>query len=274
MKKIKLNKKIIIILAAVLVAAAVGAFFLLKSKKPAEEELSEEPVDNTIEAPLQYAVGEKLFTALPVSGETVTVTAGEVDEEGTILSYCYSGYKDMPGLLSGYSTLMCTSDLGFSRVDEEMEQLDETTLAAPLPAEGTLRLLHKEEISPTAQLITVTWKGQDCTVAAKSTVIRPKKVAKATSSAAAMTITDVQDYVQNLKPSYLGLDGESMAEYNVYLMDGYARMGDTYCMRFNVYRTDGVAGTNEIAGMYTISCDSQKVYRYDADARTVTELSE
>ena len=76
----------------------------------------------------------------------------------------------------------------------------------------------------------------------------------------------------SLSPQFLGLEGDSMDRYNVYVMSGEVMVDGIPCRRFKVYDDQNPEQTNAIAGIYYLSSDGLRLYRYDEASDTVTEL--
>jgi hypothetical protein len=80
-----------------------------------------------------------------------------------------------------------------------------------------------------------------------------------------MTLNQAIDFMYECHPADLGLNGESMAEYDIMPMDGAVLVGTTPCQRMNVYGRDPKTGTNVIAGQYLLSGDGRYLYYVNED---------
>ena len=175
MKAILANKKIRIILiavGAVLIVAAAAVVFLLRDRLfPQKEEVDLGPV--AIEAPLQYALGEEKFLALPAGNaalvyemEAVSLAAqaeaieeagkeqiavkeepadGEEEpapeeEVSPLVAYRYEGMADTASQVRAYIELLTTEDMGFLHANEELKELEEEP---KLYAKDTAYLIYR-----------------------------------------------------------------------------------------------------------------------------------
>lgn len=273
------RKKLIIVAAIVLVvgAAVAVAFFILKGRGGGEE-------DNTITPPLEYRIGGVDVVALPVQGEGITVYlekpepqepdsedgAGEPEEAPSqetadAVTYRYEGLADSKALIAAYTMLMDTKDTGFTVVDQNLVRTDAPDFEAE---EGTVRIARRGAEEGKVMSILMTWTQGSCTV----TTDTPEGEISDPPEPEAMTVSEVADYVHTLSPSTFGLAGDSMQSYNVYVIDGTVLVDGVACIRLNVYRDDGEAETNEVAGNYFLSADRRHIYRLDVETGEVMEM--
>lgn len=282
------KKKLLLILLPVLVLAVGAAvfFFVIRPRiggdRGEEEPLPPEP----IETPVMYQLGETAVHALPVWGKA-TVYLEEAEkpeakpedsdgeekkaEEEEIPATLIYRYEDLlsPGTLAPiYITLLTAEDVGFSPVDEELirGELPEFTAEA-----GNVFLAKNAAEAGKAVTIQVDWTEELCTVTAdlvEGSVRNPPEPA----AAPILSAGDVLDYFNSVSPSALGLEGDSMGDYEVYLQDGSVLINGSPCVRINAYQVNSQIGTNEIAGNYFISLDGAHIYRLDVANDSVEEL--
>lgn len=313
MKRILGNKRIriiLIVVAAVLIVAAAVVVFLLRDRLfPPKEEVIPEPVP--IEAPIQYALGEVKFLALP-AGNTALVydmeanslatqatgmkeeepakeepaeeeTAEEATEEeaAPLVAYRYEGMMDAASQVRAYMALLTTKDMGFLYADESLKELEE---APDLSAErGTAYLIYRlpkleegaENAERQAIALQMVWEKTDCRVTAElvpaAMTYRPKPRPLA-QSGTVLTFTNAVDTIKAMHPSVLELGGESMEGYRVYSRDGLVLIDDQSCMRIDIYARDEKTGTNKVAGNYFLSADGLHLYRFNEQEKLVREL--
>jgi len=86
------------------------------------------------------------------------------------------------------------------------------------------------------------------------------------------TLSDSIDIIKSMKPSELGLDGDSMDDYTVYANEELVYVDDIPCCRLTVYKHSAEAGTNVIQGMYLLSRDGKSLYQLEINSNTVTEI--
>ena len=86
-----------------------------------------------------------------------------------------------------------------------------------------------------------------------------------------MTVSDVVSYFKGLSPSVLGLEGESMDDYDVYPMEGLIRVNGAEVAEVSVYSDE--SGANQILGTYLVTRSGvRKVYRFNPWTKEVEEL--
>lgn len=285
------KKKMLLLLPVVALAVAAGVFFFLRGKGDGKTDGA--PLE-PIPAPAQYFFGEEIgIPALPVR-DTVVVyeeklepaPEGEEDAEApeentfTAIRYTYEGLSDPKALMSAYATLMTQEDVGFSAVDEELIRTDlpdftgkeATEDGQPaVPAATAVTLARNGDVENSiVHSLALEWDGDSCTVTVDAPTGRVQDPKPPASAAQAPGLT-VEGFKQ-LSPSVLGLEGDSMDDYNVYVQDGMILVYGSPCVRISVYSLDEVSGTNEIAGSYFLSADGHHVYHYDVESNSVQEL--
>ncbi len=86
------------------------------------------------------------------------------------------------------------------------------------------------------------------------------------------TMTDSVDYIKSLSPGALGLEGDSMEEYEVIPQGGVVLVDGHQCTEVDVYAKDDKAGTNRFLGSFLLDRSSGQLYRLDQDSDTVTPV--
>ena len=290
----KKKKKLIIIIAVVLVLAAVAAVVLLRMKGKDDDGEGENPI---VPAPIEYRLDkETSVVALPVgtsievreekpekedkkaedeeesasSEDAESASTDEEREEGPAITvsvtYHYKGFSGHIERIKNYCDLLMAEDFGFVPVDEKVmktklpsfEKLAGTAcLVRPVGAENASEESSDEGgESESLFMIQLQWNVDDFSV----TVGEIEGGIVAPPAPKPMTLTEAVDYFHTLIPSVLGLEGETMDNYQVLALDGAVLVGTTPCLRMNVYKKDEKTGTNGIAGQYLFSNTGRELY--------------
>lgn len=287
---------IIILVIVVILAAAVTTILLLRGNAAEYED-----EDKSIEAPTEYRIGETSVPALPVTAEEIRVTkveqepsaeeeqdaaSGEEEqgeaptedgEEGAAETiplsadaavYRYEGLTDASALVSAYAELLTTADTGFFVVDDGLVKADPPDFTAET---GNVRLARSAPEEGKVLSVLLAWEPEACTV----TVDMPEGAISdpPEPESDGMSIMEAIDYMKSLSPSALGLEGDSMEEYNVYARDGVALVNGYPCIHLNIYRIAETTQTNVVAGSYFLSADQRHIYKLDVETGTVVEVA-
>ena len=180
--------------------------------------------------------------------------------------------------MAAYAALMSQEDVGFSAIDEEMIRIDlpdfngkEATEDAPAePPVTTVTLARNGDVeNEIVHSLLLDWDEDSCTVTVDTPSGRVRDPAPPATAPQAPGLS--VDGFKQLPPSVLGLEGDSMENYNVFIQDGMIIVHGNPCIRISVYSVSNT-GSNEIAGSYFLSADGQHVYRYDTESNSVEEL--
>ena len=272
------KKKIIIAASAVVViAAAVAAIFLLGGEKeaPIPESYSvfgrEYPAMTTEKAPeTQKEDGEKDEEASKEDEEPEDEPKSEKEEwveaqeKALPETYHYTGITEPQTIANAYAKKL-TEEYGFECVDEELRKAE---LPKTEEAAGEIYLAYKMADPKEILKTHLTWDDQNCTVT--FAVVEGEIQQEQTL----MSSMEVMDYIKSLPPKKLGLEGDSMENYNVYTLDGGVLVDGEPCIRVNIYRPMDDIGTNEIAGCYFISSIGKRIYRQDIETKKIVELKD
>lgn len=87
-----------------------------------------------------------------------------------------------------------------------------------------------------------------------------------------LTMSESVDYMQTLTPGQLGLEGDSMDDYEMLPSEGLILVDGEPCTEIMVYRRDPKTGTNVFQGSYLLDRSGSSLYRLDRDNNAVTEL--
>ena len=271
------------ILAAVgIVAAAGAAVFWMRRDGAADGEQSIDP-------PEEYRIGGVDVIALPVMSDGVSVyqeevlaaagtdadtdttygtddgTAPEMETTADAVGYRYEGLSDAGTLVSAYTALLTSPDLGFDIVDGALVRADAPDFSA---VSGDVNLAHRAAEADKVMLLRLTWAAGSCTVVTDT----PEGEITDPPAPEGMTMEEALDYVRGLPPSLLGLEGSSMEDYRIYALDGMALINGIPCIPVSVYRTAEDTDTNVVEGSFFLSSDQSRIYRLDTATGTVEEV--
>ena len=271
------------ILAAVgIVAAAGAAVFWMRRDGAADGEQSIDP-------PEEYRIGGVDVIALPVMSDGVSVyqeevlaaagtdadtdtttgtddgTAPEMETTADAVGYRYEGVSDAGTLVSAYTALLTSPDLGFDIVDGALVRADAPDFSA---VSGDVNLAHRAAEADKVMLLRLTWAAGSCTVVTDA----PEGEITDPPAPEGMTMEEALDYVRGLPPSLLGLEGSSMEDYRIYALDGMALINGIPCIPVSVYRTAEDTDTNVVEGSFFLSSDQSRIYRLDTATGTVEEV--
>lgn len=309
-KKKKGGKKLLLLLPVVALAAAAAVFFFLRGRGGKAEEPLEPiaaPVEyafgedvkipalpvwgedvlvyqETIEAPRPESKkpedggGENAGTG--EEGDAGAGGAAEEEEPATAIQYTYEGLQDAKGLTSAYAALLAAEDAGFSAVDEDLVRTDmpdfdgkaaEKGQEAEPPATAVHLARNGTGEEDVVHSLHLSWEEGRCKVIVDMPAGRVRDPQPPAQSMMPMAPGLTVEGFQAMSPSALGLPGESMDEYSVYVQDGTILVYGSTCIRLSVYSTDA-SGSPEIAGNYFLSADGQHLYKYDLENNSVEEL--
>lgn len=163
-----------------------------------------------------------------------------------------------------YVTLLTAEDMGFQVVDAEDRIAETPDFSA---GDGQVSLAKPSSEDGRLLQMNIAWAAESCDI----TVTRPKgKIAA--EKVEPMTTPDALHFLENLSPSTLGLEGESMSEYRVYALEGQVMVNGIPCIQMQVYKNDLPEGSNAISGSYMLTGDKKHLYRHE-EGGSVVELS-
>jgi hypothetical protein len=247
-----------------------------------EEEASDEEAETSTASAskLSAKADESAASSEEGSDEEASSDEEEAEEEeeepSVAVAYRYEGLSDPLELVSAYTAFLTATDVGFSTVDSDYERIDAPDFAEAEP-EGSIVVAMNAPEDGKALSVKLDWTEENVIVTldlADGKVHDPplSTAGVAYASGATMTLTEAVDYMRSLQPSALGLDGASMDEYNIYVLDGAVLVNGNPCIPLNIYRNDGTVASNQIAGSYLLANDASHVYRLDNLTHTVTEV--
>jgi len=86
------------------------------------------------------------------------------------------------------------------------------------------------------------------------------------------TVSDCVDYIGSLSPGALGLEGESMEDYEIIPQNGIVLVDGQQCAEVFVYARDEKTGTNQFLGDFLLGRADSRLYRLDQESGTVTPV--
>lgn len=141
-------------------------------------------------------------------------------------------------------------------------------LVEPLP-------IPKEEPITYVHTVRITWSPGVCVVTADEEEGKVTSPANNTIPAGqALSIRGAQNRMREMAPVQLGLEGESMDEYEMIPMDATELVDGVACIRINVYNGSDADIPNEFRGSYLMSVDGLHMYRLDPSSNEITELED
>ena len=236
-------------------AAAAGVALLLLAGCGKEEIL--DPLAS-------YTVGEEEITALDTllaEGGLTAVETGE--EEGAQPLYVYSDLSETGPTVEQYVQRLTDTEAGFFLCDSEGKETEDLPDFAQ--EEGEV-VLHRElEAEDTYAELVIHWTEDTCSVQTGVVIVEKEEEE-------GKTMQEIAEYFASCRPADLGLEGESMAEYEIYPSDAMVHVDGTECFRVSIYDREEGVETNEIRGIYLLSGNLGQLYRLDPETETVTLL--
>lgn len=302
-KKKKFPILLLIPIIVLVVVAGVVVFVLLPGKDNAEDpdaEVSVEPEPPSL--PPEYQVGDEV-----VAGMTLGADESEAKAiPAKTVVYTYTDLVDAGKAAETYAGQLSSADPRFYVVDEEFIRTDrpdfsakegtllmarnivvETPTPSPEPeespegSEDDADASAQPDPSPTPSaepveeppgmvlMVKMEWSEGQCKVTADQVEgkVTSRPSSQQTPGGGGMGQHAAKDYLESLTPGQLGLEGESMEDYEVMIVDGIVLVNDEPCTRLNIYDKDMV-----IMGSYLIARDGQHMYLLDPLDGGVTEL--
>lgn len=274
------KKKLLLIpIALVLVAAVAAAVVLLvlprfginllggKEEDPTEESLPKKGV-------VAYTVGEDTVASLDTileegEGELLakrTTPEQSKAEEGR-LTYIYE-LNGAAAIVNRYLDLLLGSE-GFSLADENYIIQDGRPELED--AEGALMVAKNSTVEGHVFQMVIGWSEDNNMLAVRvsapeAQLRKPDKKEEAKSASLSEQLATIRE----MEPSQLALSGRTMAEYDIYPIEGFVTVDGILCRRFNIYET-GHSG--KLASIIFLSGDQQHLFRMDVDDNSIiTEL--
>lgn len=221
--------------------------------------------------PEAYVIGEDSAPPLDQmltedNGSLVAIEEPKEDaSSGTapVYVYRYEKIAQVNETVKAYAEWLTTQDSEFNVMDEAAEVTEMPDL---LPTEGTLRVAKSSAVEKHIFAIDLAWKDEECTV----TVSQPE--GRITEPVEPMTISEAISYFKKLEPADVGLTGDKMSDYQIYLVDGLVFVDNRACLKFSIYNTTDPQLTGQVQGIYLMTGDKKYLYRLDQKNETITQL--
>lgn len=213
-----------------------------------------------------YPFGEQTVPGLTSSEPTAAVE--------TVVTYSYTGLSSPGKAVDGYVSFMTNGENGFKVVDKYFVMSDEpkyddegsVLLAKTAEAAGNGQDPENSQQGKRLMLLDISWDENGCVIItreAEGEISKPPEP---------MTMREAQQYLESLTPAELGLEGESMDDYDVFTFDGAMIVDGRACVRMNVYSLDNVQHSNEFMGCYLMSLDGRHLYQMDTATQEIVQL--
>lgn len=255
----KTSQKRILVLLALMLAILVGC-----GGEDQAEDLP--PEEDLALVPNAYFVGsESLIAVQPEQG--VKLGQLHVAETGAFV-YTYVGFAAVNESVQSYVEMLTSAEHGFSIVDGESFR------AATAPdftlTEGTVSLSKPAE-NEKITVIRLDWSADQCvaSISIEDAPVIEKKPSQTNKNNIGLSHTGASDFLKELHPSVLGLEGDSMDAYNIYIMTGFTYVDGEACLRIKIYEESDSTQTNVHVGTYFMSGNGEHIYRLAEDGLVV-----
>lgn len=133
--------------------------------------------------------------------------------------------------------------------------------------EGSVTLARNDVTEGKLLKLNIQWLAESCVITITNpdgVVLDEAPVEEAPQEAVeAMNVVAAVEFLRTISPTALGLDGDSMDDYNIYLADGEVRVDKVPAISLRVYRKAVEAGGNSFVGEYLIVGNRSSVYKVD-----------
>lgn len=213
-------------------------------------------------APNEYTIGEETVFAIAASDDAVNVTETS-EEDSDAITYAYDGMAAPGSAIETYITQLTEMEGAFSIVDDTFHKTQAPDFQAE---EGSVYLARDAAEEGKLMTLALEWSEETCRVRVEMSEGRVEEAPPG------MTLMEAVDYFEQISPTSLGLEGTSMEEYSIYVLDGVVFVDERPCMQLNVYSADNPIETNELMGMYLMTGDGKHVYCVDEYRENISEL--
>ena len=122
--------------------------------------------------------------------------------------------------------------------------------------------------------VRITWSEGQCVVTAdeaEGKVTSPPRPSTP-GVTPSIGVRDAEAQIQSMAPAELGLEGTSMADYEVFPQNGVEMVNGVTCIRVDVYNGSTGPRPYEFEGSYLMSTDGAHLYRLDPITSEIQEL--
>lgn len=227
-------------------------------------------------APPDYTLGGESVLSLNTvvgeenSGELTKMDTPEMKDDkssstsagGSSCQYTYANLAVGGEAVRQYAEKLVAEDEGFQVVDEAGTMAEAPDYSAE---SGSVALAKTASEDGKILRIDISWTATDCSIV----LTRPNGEVSE-PPVEPMTYTEAVDYIKSLPPAMLELEGDNMAGYSVYPMDGAVMVDNIMCLKLQIYPSPPPEKANAIAGTYLLSGDKKHIYLLEDE--TVREL--
>jgi len=231
----------------------IAVMFLSVGCKKGEDE------EETEQLMTSFLVGEETVAAMQVEGKDIELADTE-STEGHV--YVYTGIEDNGAAVGEYVSLLTSEENGFAVVAEDYQQPKEEPDYAE--EDGVVRLSKIDSAEENLVALDIEWTAEQCSI---STSLKDAPESEGLTHAEAI------EFMAQLNPKDLELDGTSMSEYNFYVKDGLITVDEMPCLCIKVYSDSNPEGTNDYLGSYFLTRDGHRVFKLDEETQKVVEMS-
>ena len=248
----------------VLILLALAMCFMTACGK--NDETEDIPEEDLALVPNAYFMGSQSLIA--VEAERGVILSDLRATETGALVYTYVGFEIVNESIQNYVTTLTSAEHGFRIVDSE------TFRAAKAPdftqPEGTVSLSKPAE-NEKITVIRLDWSADQCvaSISIEDAPIEEPKKPSTNKENIGLSHTGANDFLKELHPSVLQLEGESMEEYNIYIMTGFTYVNGEACLRIKIYSNNNPANTNVHVGTYFMSGNGEHIYRLSDDGLAI-----
>lgn len=304
--KKKKKKPIILLLiplVVIIAAVVIVVFVILPGRNSTDEpdvEVSVAPLPPSL--PPDFQVGDETVTGMALGADE-----SEAKAALTQVVYTYTDLADAGKAAETYVNQLAAANPKFYVVDEDFVRTDKpdfTTqegtvlmarnivVATPEPSaapeeseaggegqDGDASAQPTQTPAPSQPpaeetpgmvlAVKMEWSKGQCVVTAdqEEGEVTSRPASQQGSAGGSMGQRAAKEYLKSLEPAQLGLEGPSMDDYEVMVVDGIVLVNGEPCTKLNIYDKDYV-----FMGCYLVAQNGQDLYQFDTVTGTVTAM--
>lgn len=182
-------------------------------------------------------------------------------------TYIYE-LTEFANVMDRYLDILMGSEQGFYITNEnyvvveERPELQDTEGALILARNAVVPEGEEPGTSEVFQLV-IGWSEATANLAVRVSTapgkisFPPKETEGGSSVSEPSSVSLQMEQLRNMTPAHLGLPGDSMDRYTILPVDGFVKVNDQDCRRFNIY---DASNPGSIAGTYFFSVDQEHIY--------------
>lgn len=278
-KKLLLIPVLLILVAAaaaavvMLVLPSFGIDLLGSAGQSQEEKLPKKGVQ-------EYVVGENIVASLDTvldeegrDGELLAMRSPSKKDEGVDRRFTYIyELTSFSTVMNRYLDLLLDSEQGFYLTDEAYLVQEERPELQD--AEGAVLLVRPAVEEGRVFQLAIGWSQTSNNLvvrvsAPEGEITQPKKEEPENNRMEPSNVSTQLSQLRGMEPAHLGLPGNSMDDYTIFPVDGFVKVNDQDCRRFNVYEKDK---PGSIAGTYLFSVDGEHIYVLNPNSQQVSTI--